>query len=249
MIRSVATGKELDLSPKTIDVYLWQRAWAAPRWSPDGRSILVTGRDRKKSRGLWLVDAETGNLTPIVQDELKKEGGDYAWPSWPDFSKDGKQIYYVRDRSIISHDLETRRERELYQANGHIYRLTCSPDGRQLAFLEAAKALRPTVVKTIPASGGEPRELYTLKEGKRFSWGVGLSWTPDGRHVVVGGPDAPDKPDELWSIPATGGEPRKLNLGVKVNHLSLHPDGRRIAFTRSDPKRGGEIWVMENFLP
>ncbi len=120
---------------------------------------------------------------------------------------------------------------------------------RRLAFLEAAEALRPTVVKLMPATGGKPRVLFTLQEGHRFSWGVGLSWTPDGRHVVVGGPDAPDKPDELWIIPAIGGEPRKLNLGVKVSHLSLHPDGRRIAFTRPEPKGGQEVWVMENFLP
>ncbi len=147
------------------------------------------------------------------------------------------------------HNLETRRDRELYRAKDNIDRLACSPDGRRLTFFEASHAVRPTVVKTIPASGGEPSELYTLKEGNRFSWGVGLSWTPDGRHVVVGGPDGPDKPDELWSIPATGGEPRKLNLGVKVDSLSLHPDGRRIAFTGPEPKGGDEVWVMENFLP
>jgi Tol biopolymer transport system component len=104
-------------------------------------------------------------------------------------------------------------------------------------------------VKTMPASGGEPSELYTLKKGKRFSWGVGLSWTPDGDHVIVGAPDAPDKPDELLIIPAEGGEPRKLELGVKVDHMSLHPDGQRIAFTRPEPGGGGEVWVMENFLP
>ncbi|MEE8239862.1 MAG: hypothetical protein V3R16_01225 [Nitrospirales bacterium] len=249
VVRSVVTGEERDVSPKTIDVYLWQRGWAAPRWSPDGRSILVTGRDRKKSRGLYLVDADTGKVNAIAPVRQQEKGGDDAWPSWPDFSKDGKQIYYVHDRSIISHDLETRRERELYRANGYIYRVTCSPDGRQLAFLEATEALRPTVVKLMPASGGKPRELFTLQEGNRFSWGVGLSWTPDGRHVVVGGPDAPDKPDELWRIPVGGGEPRKLNLGVKVSHLSLHPDARRIAFTGPDPKGGDEVWVMENFLP
>jgi Tol biopolymer transport system component len=111
--------------------------------------------------------------------------------------------------------------------------------------------VRPTVVKTISASGGESSEIYTLKQGKRFSWGVGLSWTPDGDYVVVGGPEARDEPDVLWMIPAKGGEPRKLELGVKVSHLSLHPDGRRIAFTCPEPSGGdgGEVWMMEKFLP
>ncbi len=248
VIRSVESGEERDLSPKTVRV-LPLKGWAAPRWSPDGGSILVTGLDRKNSLGLYLVDAATGNLTPIVQDEQEKEGGIYGEPQWPVFSNDGKQIYYMRDRSIMALNLETRRERELYRANSYIAMLACSPDGRQLAFLEATEALRPTVVKLMPASGGKPRELFTLQEGNRFSWGVGLSWTPDGRHVVVGGPDAGDKPDELWRIPVGGGEPRKLNLVVKVSNLSLHPDGRRIAFTGPDPQGGQEVWVMENFLP
>ncbi len=103
------------------------------------------------------------------------------------------------------------------------------------------------VVSTIPVSGGEPRELYTLGEGTSFHWGVGLSWTPDGNHVIVGRPWDKDKTDELWMIPATGGEPRKLDLGFRVRSMALHPDGRRIAFTKG--KFNNAVWVMENFLP
>jgi hypothetical protein len=34
-----------------------------------------------------------------------------------------------------------------------------------------------------------------------------------------------------------------------MRRVSLHPDGRRIAFAGPDPKGGIAIWVMENFLP
>jgi beta-lactamase regulating signal transducer with metallopeptidase domain/Tol biopolymer transport system component len=254
LIRSIESGQERELSPD-MPRFLLPRGWAAARWSPDGGSILVNGIDREETHGLFLVDVQTGDSTMVVQNEPKKEGGESAARVvWPVFSNDGKLIYGVRgDRSIVVYNLETRRERELYRAKTDInliYRLAISPDGRRLAFFEAAQALRPTVVKTMPTPGGEPSELYTLKEGKRFSWGVGLSWTPDGDHVVVGGPDdARDKPDVLWMIPAEGGEPRKLELAVKVNHLALHPDGRRIAVTRNEPGGGGDVWVMENFLP
>jgi Tol biopolymer transport system component len=244
VIRSVESGQERDLSSKTVRVLL-RSGDSAPQWSPDGGSILLTGSKMNRQR-LFLVDVKTGNLTPIMQDEKYDTSG---VPFWAVFSKDGKEIYYRKGRAIVARNLETRRERELYRTSTHIIRLALSPDGRRLAFFEAAQALRPTVVKTISTSGGEPSELYTLKKGKRFSWGVGLSWTPDGRHVVVGGPEASDQPDELWMIPAEGGEPRKLNLGVKVRHLTLHPDGRRIACTRRYPKGGEEAWVMENFLP
>ncbi len=129
--------------------------------------------------------------------------------------------------------------------------LATSPDGQQLAFCESSDAVSPSILMTIPASGGEPRELLRVPEGKTFPWGVGISWTPDGDHVVVGRPDVtdePDEPDELWIIPATGGEPRKLKLEFKVRKLSLHPDGQRIAFGQRFAD-GADLWVMENFLP
>jgi Tol biopolymer transport system component len=249
VIRSIGTGEERDLSPNSLKM-MAGHAHGPPRWSPDGRSILVSGATKgvQSRDSLHIVDVQTGDFTTIVEHD-QGTAAPYTEPRWSVFSKDGKKIYYVRDRTIMAFDLETRRERVLHRPNSYVYRLACSPDGRRLAFLEGTQAVGSDVVKTISASGGDPRELYALRKGKRFSWGVGLSWTPDGRHLVVGRPSAPGKPDELWSIPAGGGEPRKLELGFKVSLVSLHPDGRRIAFCLGDPKGGTEIWAMENFLP
>ena len=250
VIRTVETGEERDLSPATLAMAA-AHAWGAPQWSPDGRSILVAGRTegaRSPNYGLHLVDVQTGNLTTILQDER----GTNEWesgPRWPVFSKDGKHVYYMRDRSIMALSLETRRESELYRANNYIARLACSPDGQRLAFFEQSQAEQPAVLKTIRASGGDPHDLFTLRKGQRVFWSVGISWTPDGRHVVIAAPDAPDKTNDLWIIPAAGGEPRILNLGGNAMQLSLHPDGRRIAFSRREPGGSREVWVMENFLP
>ncbi len=251
VIRSVETGEERNLSLKPLAMGA-AHGTGAPQWSPDGRSILVTSNG-KGARGLFLVDVQTGDFTTIVQDELAAAEESYPGRRWPIFSKDGMQIYYMSEHKsgqlIMAISLQTRRERELYRTSSYIARLACSPDGQRLAFFESSQDGQPAVVKTIPASGGESRELFTLQKGQLLFWGVGISWTPDGRHVVVGGPRVPDKTDELWVIPATGGEQRKLNLGHKVRQLSLHPDGRRIAFASHEPKGGTEIWVLENFLP
>jgi hypothetical protein len=69
-------------------------------------------------------------------------------------------------------------------------------------------------------------------------------WTPDGRHLLF--PRLKDEAIELWRIPVQGGEPENLCLTMKkIEYLSIHPDGYRIAFTG----RGPVVWVMENILP
>ena len=52
-------------------------------------------------------------------------------------------------------------------------------------------------------------------------------------------------------IAADGGQPHDLGLamdGVRAHSLSVHPDGRHIAFTAGTPRRP-EVWVLENFRP
>jgi hypothetical protein len=48
-----------------------------------------------------------------------------------------------------------------------------------------------------------------------------------------------------------GGEPEKTGIAmIQLRHFSVHPDGRRIAFSsRGVETKSPEVWVMENFLP
>jgi Tol biopolymer transport system component len=253
VIRNVATGQEREVLPKTNVQLMQNKFHLAPQWSPDSDSILVTGADNnlKIARGLYLIDAETGNVSPVVRNESKKEDDKYTEPFWQVYSKDGKHIYYIgNSKLIMRHNLETHAESELYRSTPRIYRLAISPDGRQLAFVEGASELQGCKVCTISTSGSQVRELYTLKKTERGTWMVGLWWTPDGTNLVLGKTDnLPDKKTEIWMIPVKGGEPSKFELPVKANHLSLHPDGRRIAFTGGELGGDSEIWVLENFLP
>ena len=73
-----------------------------------------------------------------------------------------------------------------------------------------------------------------------------LAWTADGRRLLFG--TGGNVKREVWTVPAGGGEPRKLDLDVdKMNGVTMHPDGKRIAFTGGGYTN--EVWVMENFLP
>ena len=127
--------------------------------------------------------------------------------------------------------------------------VAASPDGQHLVFLERVGPISTATgyVKALPLSGGQPRELIALPPGEQRHGMVGLAVTPDGRHVIFGKRTAPDTAG-LWRVPLAGGEASELGLAMQyLSHISLHPDGRRIAFTAG--KFNNEVWVMENFLP
>jgi len=229
-IRSMETGRERDLSPKLN--FLNQA-----RWSPDGRSILAICYDRTDRRGICRIDAETSEVTLLVEN---KAGENRLLPKG---CPDGKSIiyYYVAGsgklRSIRMHNLETGEEKDVLRDVA--WRFDLSRDGRQLAFHTEDPATKEMVLKVMPLAGGEPRELFRSKE-----LDVAVAWTPDGRRVLL------ESGDSLWSIPVDDGKPQKIDLGMKgVRGARLHPDGRRLAFWVEDPEWRNELWVMEHFLP
>jgi Tol biopolymer transport system component len=235
-IRSLETGQEREISPKL-------RAMAQPRWSPDGSSILVGARDYKSNAwGLYRVDIETGNLRLVVPPPKDDRLNGHEW------SADGKAFYLVR-RSIkdkvtriMLREIETGKERELYRSSDvRIFHVSCSPDGKWLAFGKRDKA----ALIIMPAAGGEPRELYSSDQENELL--LALSWMPDSKYILFVIREHEPEKFSLWRIAKEGGEPQKLGLEMEINNLSVHPDGRHITFNSgTQPK---EVWVMENFLP
>jgi len=232
VIRSVETGTERELYPEARLQNL--------HWSPDGRSILC-------GKSLQIIDAQTGDVTSIAQ--FDPTGRIHICGA--EWSSDGKMVFSLREvrvgpwyRSIIAQDLETGKEKELRQGGINWAGLSVSPDGRHLVFADGR------ALKVIPTVGGEPREFHHLQDTKIFAAndaGSGFAWTADGRYVLLGihRPGRPD-PTELWRIPVEAGEPQKLLEMDGLRDISVHLDGRRIAFTGGRPQM--EVWTMENFL-
>ena len=256
IVRSLETGEEHELQPDRPLSYL---ARSAPRWFPDGRSILVGARaaySAKETRwGLHQVHVETGAVTHVLWGD---EQGSIYRPTPPVFSPDGSRIFFRRYTSpgtrIYEYDLDAEQERKLdfhlpVGAKGYASGLALSPDGRQLALIivfDDGFSLR-----IAPSAGGEMREVLRLPGVKplpfpdRRSW---LVWTPDGRHLLFARPK--DEATELWRISVEGGDPENLGLTMKkMESLSIHPGGLRIAFTGPGPRPGAEVWAIENFLP
>jgi Tol biopolymer transport system component len=249
-IRSLTTGQEHELSPRFYHIF------PNIRWSPDGRSILVQAMERKRlgQEGVYRIDAQTGEVTRLLQTE---NGSELPNPAW---FPDGKRLLYkntkpgTESENILMRDLETGRETALYQADSaEIGDIALSPDGRQVALTLFDKQTRSTGLKVLSVAAGEARELLTVKEPETIPEDS-LTWTSDSRYVVFGRVHhiAQDMKTELVAVPAGGGEAHALGVAMDgVRNISFRSDGRRVAFTAGQPlfPPKTEVWVMENFLP
>ncbi len=211
-----------------------------PRWFPDSQSILVNDTH--------VLKIDTGEITPFIQE---KEGQAVYSPSIP---PDKKYLYYVRGdknseiNSIISRDLKTGKEKELYHTPDDSITTALSPDGKQLALLSRHKE-NTRILKILSTMNGSEKDIHKFKL-KEYRY-ISTAWSPDGRYIYFSKRTDSEDKWGLWRIPATGGTAE--NLGVKMQgfaSLSIHPDGRRITFASLvGLEKSGGIWVMENFLP
>jgi Tol biopolymer transport system component len=238
-IRSLESGEEHEFIPEFKIYY-------EIRWSPDSRSILTIGLNKDDHREIYKIDIQTGDVTPIIKIDPDR------FAQWATWFPDGKKILYTsftRSRDycpILMCDLVTKHRKEIYHKPATSpYDLALSPDGQFVAFVTFYSKTLSRILNVMPISGGEPRELLKTKRGEQIST---LAWAPNGQWLIFGKRQGNQEECELWRIPVEGGEPQKLGLTMeRLNYLTIHPDGQRIAFHAS--QSSNEIWVMENFLP
>jgi len=239
VIHSLESGESRDLRPNLVQ-------FDRHSWSPDSRSIVVRGLDKKGRRGIFRIEARTGEVSPLVMSEN-------AWT--PLLSRDGKTLFYLHldgaTAGITARDVGSGNEREVLSASSagmgaaqSFFAPCLSPDGSQFAvYGKGRKSLA-----SVSAQGGAVREILNLDSiGPRFT-GVKLEWTADGKAVVAPKWADADGTQELWSVPIGGGAPVKtlLSPGLSAGGFSIHPTGGKIAYASGVPRR--EVWVLENFL-
>ncbi len=232
-LQTLATGQERTLVEK-LPYFNWLR------WSPDGRSVLITGFEEETPHVVYKLDVQTGKRTTLLSsDEMHIRGAE--------LSSDGKTLFYLgyestsKTKHLMARDLETGREKELVQTGSSgskvLRRWALSPDGQQLVLSTRLKLTDwPWALRIISAKGGESKKLLGAVIGE-------VTWTADGQNLLFTKQDK-----KLWRISAEGGEPQELwEWKESFRDLRVHPDGQHIAFVT----RGYmyEVWAMENFLP
>jgi Tol biopolymer transport system component/DNA-binding winged helix-turn-helix (wHTH) protein len=127
-----------------------------------------------------------------------------------------------------------------------------SPDGQRIAFIRVVAGRRTIMV--MPALGGPEERLFEAwgTEGNNAwshgGWSYGLSWTPDGKHLVFG-----DRNSRLGSAiylySLKDGQRRQLTSppeNLSDIHPVVSPDGRYLAFVRLNPTgRGGSVFLQK----
>ena len=263
--------RNLDTGEETESVAPFVRAHPG-QWFPDGRSVLVPGRDRRSRWFLHRMDVETGK-SEVVTGPIGRE----SRVPRPALSPDGKTAYYIRyvskdkviewtESLVVALDISTGTTRELHRLKQPLFHrsVAVSRDGDQLAVL-ATRSNYPEssdqelILSKLSSDGGETQELFRATDRSNTYWvSHGIEWSRDGRYLIfpraTAGRGYPGKEWDLFRVPAEGGPAESLGLadsGINpIRFPSMHPDGRRIVFqTAGWGELGREVWVLENFLP
>jgi Tol biopolymer transport system component len=239
-ILTLETGRVRELHPDLA-------TFGYPQWAPDGSAVSVEGTGKDGRPGIFRVDIQTSVVVPIVQIDKGTEIYSHRW------SKDGKTMFYsTGDRagktgSIFVHNFESGQEERISGSPSDANWIDITPDGKWLALLNREQK---RVLRIMPTSGGDPREIYSYEQGGNFI--ITPAWSADGLYIYFfKKQDLLGNMWDLYRVSADGGEAQKINLSMaQFRHFSVHPDGQHIAFSSmgANPELS-QVWVMENFLP
>jgi len=191
---------------------------------------------------LWAVLLDPGRLevsgtaTPLLDDVgASSEGGAASF----DFSRTGIFVYVSGTatrvpRSLASVDASGKVQQLIasYELVGYA-EPRVSPDGKRFAF-RARDAIWIYDLERNTQS-----RLTLFQPPISF-----LVWTPDGSHIAFAS-DAEGK-QGIWWVRADGkGEPEQLTQSKNQQHpTSFSRDGKRMAFTETNPDTGNDVWLM-----
>ena len=158
----------------------------------------------------------------------------------PAFSPDGRQVAFVwKVPNQVNWDVYVK----LIGDEGVPLRLTkdpaedrspaWSPDGRQIAFLRVFPG-RGAGLFVTSALGGSERKVAEVKV---LQIGAGISWTPDGKWLLVPEAESPERSFALYLVSVESGEMRRVTNPPATwqgdSYGVFSPDGRMLAIVRS----------------
>jgi Tol biopolymer transport system component/DNA-binding winged helix-turn-helix (wHTH) protein len=177
----------------------------------------------------------------------------------PALSPDGKFVAFTWEGEaednfdIYVRSIDGSFQRRLTTDAAPDYEPAWSPDGLRIAFVRGLDGARQIVV--LPSFGGREQPLFEAgPEGVawRGAWSYGLSWTPDGKHLVFGDETDSTSTPAIHVYSFEDGKRRQLTR-PPANFGDIHPvvspDSRYLAFVRLrlNPLTtgGGSVYLLK----
>jgi Tol biopolymer transport system component len=213
----------------------------SPRWSPDGRAVVYSSAD-EADHGTAVIQ-ERGGLTARVLSRTPRAGDLVSGPQW---SRDGGRIVFVRGSPGNGQELV------VMNLTGGETVLARFPEGANAAFpcflgdstvvFQHETGGAPRQIWSVPAAGGEPRQL--THGTAELSHPQGSPLDDDEILVVV-------DHKNLAIVSAARGDVTLLtdfdDSTVVVDYPSWSADGRRIEFSLT--RKVGDLFLVENPAP
>jgi TolB protein len=235
------------------DIYLWNGGVqqvthlgdaSSPTWASDGkRFVFVRTGDAVSDLYAGMIDGDQYQQLTFDKPNVQVGSKDYVdnavWALQPSWSPVADTIAYVSDLATDKNFLWIIRglgnrptQIPASTVNGdNVEDPHFSPDGNQIVFTQRV---------TDPNTGDRRTGLWIvdLNTGQLIplvnsdSTSYSPAWSPDGKWIAFIQRDG--KNNDLWVVPAAGGQATKLTDGRSLASPSWAPDNSAIAFFEVD---------------
>ncbi len=239
------------------DIYVWENgkirrllqlgdaAW--PRWSPDGTRIAFV-RFGDAYSDLYVARSDGQGIVQLTRNQPASTPGSYqyvqdaVWALSPTWAPDGETIVYVSDLNSLKNFLwlipsaggTPQRIEASTRLGDNVDQPAFAPDGTRIVFTHRVTRedglRRRTDLWIVDLRTGE---LTPLVEGGDGQYAP--VWSPDGQWIAYVGRHG--EANDLYVVPATGGQPVQLTSTGLVASPTWSPDGRFIAFLQLERDR------------